>query len=91
MHENFDIADISEFPCHENTPDIKGINVTIPYKEVIAHLFFIKKATHRRGKHYKITKKKEIKGYNTDYYFKNHYNHFSTNHQRALILGTGGF
>jgi shikimate 5-dehydrogenase len=33
--------------CHENTPDIKGINVTIPYKEeVIAHLYSLsKKAT----------------------------------------------
>jgi shikimate dehydrogenase len=62
-YENFDIADISEFPSViENTPDIKGINVTIPYKEeVIAHLYSLsKKATLRRGKHYKITKR-EIK------------------------------
>jgi shikimate dehydrogenase len=46
-YENFDIADISEFPSViENTPDIKGINVTIPYKEeVIAHLYSLSKAT----------------------------------------------
>ena len=47
-YENFDLRSIDEFPdVIKNTPQLKGLNVTIPYKEeVIAHLDVLdKKAT----------------------------------------------
>ena len=35
-YDNFDIQDISEFPkIIENNPDLAGLNVTIPYKEIV--------------------------------------------------------
>ena len=35
-YENFDIPEITSFPeIIKNTPDLKGMNVTIPYKEVV--------------------------------------------------------
>ena len=35
-YENFDIPEITAFPeIIKTTPDIKGMNVTIPYKEVV--------------------------------------------------------
>src|SRR3990170_6023645 len=35
-YENFDIPEITAFPeIIKNTPDLKGLNVTIPYKEVV--------------------------------------------------------
>lgn len=95
-YENFDIPDISKFPAvMANTPDIKGINVTIPYKEeVMAHLNSLSKKAARIGavNTIKITKKGKLKGYNTDYYgFKKSLQPLlALHHQKALILGTGG-
>ena len=35
-YENFDIQNIDEFPeIIKNNPDLIGLNVTIPYKEVV--------------------------------------------------------
>lgn len=95
-YENFDLSDISEFPLViANTPNIKGINVTIPYKEaVMPHLNSLSKKAARIGavNTIKITKKGKLKGYNTDYYgFKKSIQPLlKPHHQRALILGTGG-
>jgi len=77
---NFDIQNISEFPSIiKDTQGLKGMNVTIPYKEaVIPYL--------------EITKKGKLVGYNTDYYgFKKSIEPFiKEHHKKALILGTGG-
>ena len=95
-YENFDLQDISEFPVIvANGSDIKGINVTIPYKEaVLSHLDSLSKKAARIGavNTIKITKKGKLKGYNTDYYgFKKSIQPLlKPHHQRALILGTGG-
>lgn len=95
-YENFDLANISEFPALiANTPDIKGINVTIPYKEeVMVHLNSLSKKAGRIGavNTIKVTRKGKLKGYNTDYYgFKKSLQPLlAAHHQRALILGTGG-
>lgn len=95
-YENFDIGDISEFPSIiANTPAIRGISVTIPYKEeVIVHLDSLSKKAAIIGavNTIKISKKGKLKGYNTDYYgFKKSIKPLlESHHQRALILGTGG-
>lgn len=95
-YENFDLANISEFSDTIATAtDIKGINVTIPYKEeVIPFLGSLSKKATRIGavNTIKVTKKGKLKGYNTDYYgFKKSLQPLlQPHHQRALILGTGG-
>jgi shikimate dehydrogenase len=95
-YENFDINSIDEFPqIITNTKQLKGLNVTIPYKElVIPFLNKLDKKAKRIGavNTIKITNKGELIGYNTDYYgFKKSIKPFlKPNHKKALILGTGG-
>ena len=95
-YENFDIQEITAFPeIIKNTPDLKGLNVTIPYKEtVIPFLDKLSKKAALIGavNTIKITKKGKLKGYNTDYYgFKKSLEPLlQPNHRKALILGTGG-
>ncbi|WP_298556207.1 shikimate dehydrogenase [uncultured Algibacter sp.] len=95
-YENFDIENIDLFPSIiENTEGIKGLNVTIPYKEqVIPFLDKINKKAKAIGavNTIKITKKGKLVGYNTDYYgFKNTLKpYIEPQHKKALILGTGG-
>ena len=95
-YENFDIQDISTFPeIIKNTLDLKGLNVTIPYKETV--LPFLDKLSKKvtiigAVNTIKITKKGKLKGYNTDYYgFKKSLEPLlKEHHKKALILGTGG-
>jgi shikimate dehydrogenase len=95
-YENFDIPEISAFPeIIKNTSDLKGLNVTIPYKEtVIPFLDKLSKNAAQIGavNTIKITKKGKLKGYNTDYYgFKKSLEPLlQPHHKKALILGTGG-
>ena len=95
-YENFDIESIDLFPSIiKNTKGIKGLNVTIPYKEeVIPYLDKINKKAKAIGavNTIKITKKGKLVGYNTDCYgFKNTLKPFvKSQHKKALILGTGG-
>ena len=95
-YENFDLADISELQAVvAETIYLKGLNVTIPYKETIFPFLdkINKKALHIGAVNtIKITKKKKLKGYNTDYYgFKKAIKpHLKPHHKQALILGTGG-
>lgn len=95
-YENFDIPDINqlEFIVAE-TLYLKGLNVTIPYKEaVFPFLDKVNKKALAIGavNTIKITKKNKLKGYNTDYYgFKKSIKPFlKPQHKNALILGTGG-
>ncbi|GGI57140.1 shikimate dehydrogenase family protein [Winogradskyella haliclonae] len=93
---NFDLEHISEIEnIFQNSEAIKGLNVTIPYKEAI--IPFLDKLNKRAKKigavnTIKINKKGTLIGYNTDYYgFKKSLKpYLSNNHKKALILGTGG-
>ncbi len=95
-YENFDIPEITSFPeIIKNNPDLKGLNVTIPYKEtVIPYLDKLSKKATLIGavNTIKFTKKGKLKGYNTDYYgFKKSLEPLlQPHHKKALILGTGG-
>lgn len=95
-YENFDIENIDLFPSIiENTKDLKGLNVTIPYKQqVMPFLDKINKKAKAIGavNTIRITKKGKLIGYNTDCYgFKNSIKPaIQKHHKKALILGTGG-
>tara|TARA_R110002049_G_scaffold38978_2_gene120375 strand:+ start:33063 stop:33803 length:741 start_codon:yes stop_codon:yes gene_type:complete len=95
-YENFDIEDISLFPSIiKDTGGLKGMNVTIPYKEaVMPYLDKINKKAKKIGavNTIKITKKGKLVGYNTDWYgFKKTLKpYLKSHHKKALILGTGG-
>ena len=95
-YENFDLNDLSMFPkLLEDNPDISGLNVTIPYKEeIIPFLDKLDNKAKKIGAVNTITfdSKRQLKGYNTDYYgFKNSIKPFlKKHHKKALILGTGG-
>lgn len=94
-YENFDIQSIEELPVIiGNTKGLRGLNVTIPYKEeVIPLLSKLSKTARIIGAVNTIAiTKKGLKGYNTDHYgFKKALKPLlKEHHQRALILGTGG-
>lgn len=95
-YQNFDIADISELQkIVEESLYLKGLNVTIPYKEsVFPFLDKVNKKALLIGavNTIKISKKGKLKGYNTDYYgFRKSIKPFlKAHHKKALILGTGG-
>ena len=93
---NFDIATIEELDqIIKDTSNLKGLNVTIPYKQsVIPLLDEIDKTAKKIGavNTIKITRYKNLIGYNTDYYgFKKSLEPLlKEHHKNALILGTGG-
>lgn len=95
-YENFDIETIDEFPdILKKNPDLKGLNVTIPYKEVI--IPFLDSMSEKAFKIgavnvIRFTKKGNLKGYNSDWYgFKKSLEPLlQPHHKKALILGTGG-
>ncbi|MBD3723251.1 MAG: shikimate dehydrogenase [Flavobacteriaceae bacterium] len=93
---NFDIQTIKEFPnVISETKGLKGMNVTIPYKEeIISYLDGLSKTARKIGavNTISISKKKKLKGHNTDHYgFKKALLPLLENHhKKALILGTGG-
>lgn len=95
-YENFDLSDINQLQeIVAETLYLKGLNVTIPYKEsVFPFLDKIDKKALTIGaiNTIKITKKNKLKGYNTDYYgFKKSLKpYLKRHHKKALILGTGG-
>lgn len=95
-YENFDIQDINLLQSIvAQTLYLKGLNVTIPYKEaVFPFLDKINKKALAIGavNTIKITKNNKLKGYNTDYYgFKKAIKPLlKPYHKKALILGTGG-
>lgn len=96
-YELFEIENINLFPeILKENPNLKGLNITIPYKEsVLNFLTDIDANAKAIGavNTIKISNElKQIKGYNTDYYgFRKSLKPFlDINHERALILGTGG-
>jgi len=95
-YENFDIQTIEEFQkIIKNNPELKGLNVTIPYKEtIIPYLDKMSKNAAQIGavNVIRFTKKGKLKGYNSDYYgfMKSLKPLLKSHHKKALILGTGG-
>jgi shikimate dehydrogenase len=95
-YENFDLQNIEEFrSIISNNPELKGLNVTIPYKEcIIPYLTKLSKNATLIGavNVIRITKKRKLIGYNTDYYgfMKSLEPLLQPHHKKALILGTGG-
>ena len=94
-YENFDLAAIEDFQdLIKQNKNLKGLNVTIPYKElVIPYLDKLNPKAKKIGavNTIKFTKK-GLKGFNTDIYgFKKSIKPFlKKRHKKALILGTGG-
>jgi shikimate dehydrogenase len=94
-YENFDFQEISELEnVLKNNQNIKGFNVTIPYKEaIIPYVSAMDAIAKEIGaiNTIKITTE-GIKGYNTDYYGfqKTMEPLLKKHHKFALILGTGG-
>jgi shikimate dehydrogenase len=95
-YENFDLYSVNEFKkVLLKNPNLKGLNVTIPYKEKIIpqlHKLSKKAAKIEAVNTIRFTKKGNLKGYNTDYYgfLKSIQPLLKPHHKRALILGTGG-
>ena len=94
---NFDIQSINEFPkvIHQFKHHLKGLNVTIPYKQDISsYLDYVHEVAKEVGavNTIGITEKRKLKGYNTDVIgFENSLKPLlKKRHKRALILGTGG-
>lgn len=93
---NFDIQKIEDFPSIiKEVKNLKGINVTIPYKvEVIKYLDKLDVTAKKIGavNTIKFTKKGLLKGYNSDVVgFANSIQPLLKKyHKKALILGTGG-
>lgn len=95
-YENFDIDCIEDFPkIIEKTSGLKGLNVTIPYKESI--IPFLDKMDSEAEKigavnTIKFSNNGQLIGYNTDHYgFAKSLEKFFPFHKKtALILGSGG-
>ena len=96
IYENFEIDDISKIKeVLSQNPDLKGLNVTSPYKEaIIPYLTDIDPVAKQIGSvnTIKITDS-QLKGYNTDIFgFDALYAEAvgEKKVERALVLGTGG-
>ena len=97
---NFEISSIKEFKTIlKENPDLKGLNVTIPYKEqVIPYLDQLSENVKLIGAVNVIKierskgKIKKLTGFNSDIIgFKNSLEPLlKPHHQKALVLGTGG-
>jgi shikimate dehydrogenase len=93
----FPLDDISDLPeLLRNNPQIKGLNVTIPYKtDVIGLLDTLDETAQQIGavNTIKITRQNNalfLKGYNTDSFGFLHSCEGLQNNNNALIIGTGG-
>lgn len=95
-YENFDIISIESLPkIISETRDLKGLNVTIPYKEtVISYLDELDEDAEKIGavNTIKVSEDKKLKGFNTDHFgFQKSLEPFLPLQKKtALILGTGG-
>ncbi len=96
---NFEVSQISDIvKVVSENPDLKGLNVTIPYKEqVIPYLDEVDKAAAAIGavnviKIVRNKNKTRLIGYNTDVigFTQSIRPHLADHHKKALILGTGG-
>jgi shikimate dehydrogenase len=99
QYVNFEIPDIKDLlEILDSSPNLKGFNVTIPYKEkVIGYLDAISPEAKAIGavNVVKVTHKGKqiyLKGYNSDVigFTKSIEPMLETSHKKALVLGTGG-
>lgn len=98
-YENFEIASIDVLPeVIDSNPELKGLNVTIPYKEkVLNYLTTVSPEARAIGavNVIKVIHKGndvELKGYNSDVigFTQSIEPMLERYHKKALILGTGG-
>lgn len=94
-YRNFDLENINELNRVLQDPNIKGLNITIPYKEqVVKYLDKIDNNAKLIGaiNTIKVNNDNSITGYNTDYigFIKSIEPYLNSNYKKALILGTGG-
>ncbi|NDV59006.1 shikimate dehydrogenase [Bacteroides sp. 519] len=96
---NFELPSLDEFPeVIARNPTLKGLNVTIPYKEkIISFLDDLDKDTRAIGavNVIKVIRKKnkvKLVGYNSDIigFMQSIETMLQPHHKKALILGTGG-
>lgn len=100
VYLNFEIPEITQFPqILKSNPELKGLNVTIPYKEqVITYLDDISDDAKKIGavnviKIERTEQNVKLVGYNSDVIgFQNSISPLinTSIHHKALILGTGG-
>lgn len=94
VYENYDIPDLQNIKQIFETPGLKGLNVTIPFKqEIIPHLTRLSGAAKKIGAVNTISfESYGPVGHNTDYigFSESLAPHLKDNHQKALILGNGG-
>lgn len=92
----YDISDINQLPdVIAETKRLRGLNVTIPYKEAIIPLLSSTSKTAKKigaVNTVTVSKKGKLKGFNTDHYgFRKSLKPLlKEHHEKALILGTGG-
>ena len=94
-YENFDMLNLEDFEKIICVDNIKGLNITIPFKrEIIPFLDSIDIHAKKIGavNTIKINSTKKLIGYNTDYigFMKSVKPFLKKNHKKAIILGTGG-
>lgn len=93
-YQNFEIPEIASIQQVFETPDLAGLNVTIPYKEeIIPFLDELSDEAKAIGAVNVVEFRDGKKiGHNTDAFgFRQSIKPFLTNvHERAIILGTGG-
>ena len=99
VYENFEIPQIELLPeIIASNPNLKGLNVTIPYKEkVISYLDYVSPEARAIGAVNVISvthkgKQVILKGYNSDVigFTQSIKPMLEPFHKKALILGTGG-
>ena len=96
---NFEIPDISRFPeILTEDPDLRGLNVTIPYKEkIISYMDTLSEEARQIGavNVVRVSERKGqtyLKGFNSDVigFTRSIEPLLEPKHKKALILGTGG-
>lgn len=99
VYENFEIPTIENFlEVVETNPELRGLNVTIPYKQkVMSYLDFISPEARAIGAVNVIRIERKgsktiLKGYNSDVigFTQSIEPLLEAHHKKALILGTGG-
>lgn len=99
IYENYEISSIEQLPeVLDTNPELRGLNVTIPYKEkVISYLDTLSPEARNIGAVNVIKiehrgKKTILKGYNSDVigFTRSIEPLMEPYHKKALILGTGG-
>ena len=98
VYDNYELSSLTDFHLLFKQHNLSGLNVTIPYKEVIIPLLDDCDPLSRKiGAINTIVPEKVdgkwiLKGYNTDVYgfSQSLKGLLKSHHQKALILGTGG-